>query len=140
MYKFLYYFIYKGQLKDNKGAIGPSRYAATMLVTIAFFFHISFLYGLAKFLAWRYLTIDISFSTGTTYSVKLLVAALAILPVFIVVYRYFSLDKIQIISVYYAARQKKTYSVINFIKFCLIYLIPLLGFIYFVNHSIPRDY
>ena len=139
MYKFLFYFIYKGQLKDNKGKIAPSRTVACMFVTMAIVFHLAPIYGIIKYCFWNYRHKELNFSMGSTYSVKMFVTALCMLPIFIVVFRYYSLDKIQTISDYYAERQQKTYSIVNFIKFFSIYIIPLLIFIFFVNHSIPRN-
>ena len=140
MYKFLFYFIYKGQLKDNKGAPSPSRTMACMFVTMALVFHMALFYSVIKYLYWNYKHEEINFSMGNTYAVKMLVTALCMSPIFIAVFRYYDLDKIQKISEYYEERQKKTYSIVNFIKFFSIFIVPLLIFIYLINHSIPTDY
>jgi hypothetical protein len=140
MYRFLFYFIYKGQLKDNKGAQGPSRTVACMFVTLAIVFQLALFYSIIKFLYWNYKHEVVNFSMGDTYSVKMLVTGFCMLPIFIAVFRYYNLDKIQRISEYYEERKQKTYSTVNFMKFFSIYLIPLLIFIYLINHSIPIDF
>lgn len=135
MYRFLFYFIYKGQLKDNKGAVGPSRFMASLFITMSFFFNIAFLFVVARFLIFHYYGTHISFFWGKTYATKWLITVIFLLPIFMPVYNYYSEKRIQEITSYYSEREVRMYTVLNFVKFFSIYLIPLLSMIYMLNHT-----
>jgi len=64
MYKFIFYFIYKGQLKDNKGAIDPSKNMAWGFVTIAVGCHLLFVYSLARFGLFHFISLPVLFTIG----------------------------------------------------------------------------
>jgi hypothetical protein len=136
MDKFLFYFIYKRQLKENKGRIGSSRYMACLFVSLAIFFYIGLIYSIARYCSYNYLGRSIAFSLGTTGRFGTVVFMFLIL---FFVWRHYDLTKIQEISDYYASQEKNIYRFVNFVKFFLIYLIPLLISIYLVNHSIVKQ-
>lgn len=134
MYRFVFYFIYKYQLIDNKGKIGISRYIASIFVTMAILFQIMLLYAIAKSLLNNF-NIDVFF-LGESYALKWLSTAVLLFPIEILVYRHYNGEKINEITAYYEARSGKMYSFPNFVKFFAIYLIPLLIFILVLNHGI----
>lgn len=124
MYKFIFYFIYKGQMKENSG-VTVSRYLGALLVSLAIFFHLMFIYSLSKLLLFYFLDKDISFSTGKQSGGKLLFAFLCLIPIIICVFRYFKVERIEKIANYYDEHDN-FYSLGNFIKFFSIYLFPLI--------------
>jgi hypothetical protein len=66
-----------------------------MFVTMAIVFDLALFYSIIKYLFWNYEHEELNFSVGSTFSVKMFVTALCMLPIFIVVFRYYNLDKIQ---------------------------------------------
>jgi hypothetical protein len=135
MYRFIFYFIYKYQLVDNKGKIGVSRYVGCVFVTLAILLHILFFYSIARYILYNHFNLSIAFSMGPTYALKWMVTALILSPICYFVWRHFNESRIQEITEYYS-NQSRMYSFLNFMKFFAVYVIPLLISIYLVNHSI----
>jgi len=135
MYNFLFYFIYKYQLKDNKGKVGLSRYMASLIVTIAVFFDFMLVYALARYILYNFHNISIASDTTTNYSSRYVIIVLTIMVlVMYYVYKFFNLDRIKSITDKYEG--KKIYTPFNFIKFFTIFFSPLIISIILVQHSI----
>lgn len=136
MYTFIFYFNYVFQLKDNKGAIGPSRRMASMFVTFAIFLQLLLAFCVVRYvklaLAGDLMKLDI----GNTYSQKWIWTLAVMLPIFIWVYRYFNETRIEILADSSSKKGRKIYRFINFVKFFAIYLIPLFLSIYLTKHTL----
>jgi hypothetical protein len=135
MYKFAYYFIYKYQLIDNKGAVGISRYMASILVSLAIYLHLALVCITIRFIVVRQNHTNIVFLVPKAITLLVVLGIMA--PLFICVFRYFNQERILAISQYYDERQPNMYAPLNFVKFLLIYLIPLLCIPYLLNHAVP---
>ena len=131
MYKYFFYFIYKGQLKDNKGTVGPSKSVACMFVGFLIFLQFVAVWSITKFAMSNYTNANIHILMGKTYSQKWIWTFFLLLPFYLFANKYFTAQKIEEITNYYSDKSASFYSVINFVKFFLILLIPLAICIYF---------
>jgi hypothetical protein len=108
---------------------------AQLFVSMAFFFHLAFLFAAIKFVLFNFKQVDISYPLGQGFNGRKVVILLIFGFIFVLVRRYFNNDKIIAITDYYE-NSGGIYNLVNFIKFFSIYLIPLLLSIYLVNHSL----
>ena len=135
MYKFLFYFIYKYQLKDNKGKVGLSRYMSSLVVTIVIFFDLMLLYALARYILYNFYNISIASDATSEYSgLNVIIVLTIMILVMYYVYKYFNLDRIKRLTDHYEG--KKMYTPFNFIKFFAFFFSPLIVAIFLVQHSI----
>jgi hypothetical protein len=140
MYEFVFYFIYRRQLVESKGKIGPAKHVAFVLLLLAMFLQIAFVYALARFCLYNGFKIDIAFDFGRTYSLGKTAGAIALAaPFWYFMNKHFTNERIQEITDHYNQRYSYFYTFLNFLKFFAAYLVPLLISIFLVQHSIVEQ-
>lgn len=134
MYRFIFYFIYKGQLNQKDGGPLVGRIVASMTVFGFLLLHILFLYSITRFVLSNYYNTNISFSMGKTYNNRLIFFLPIFIAVSFIIYNYF--NKTRIIEITNQYENIHIYSFSNFLKFFGVFILPLLASIFLINHSI----
>ena len=135
MYKFIFYFIYHSQVNQKDGGPFVARYIASIIVFVAIIFHILLIYSIFRYFLFAFYKSDISVDAGRSFSHKLLFWLPLVVPIFIVVYKYFNQKRIgEILKKYEGIHH--FYSFLNVLKFFIIIFLPLFIGILLVNNSI----
>jgi hypothetical protein len=132
MYNFVFYFIYKSQLKD-----GPfvARYFATFVVAIQIFIQIGFLYSICRFVLCYNYKFSIALSDVKNSNFIHLVEFLGIALIMVILFKVYNKNKIEIIKISYEERGFH-YSLMNIAKFILVIILPLIFAIILENNSL----
>ncbi len=133
MYSFIFYFIYRAKIKaDGKGV---TRYSASLIVAIFFVVHLGLLYAIARFILCFYW--QISIATGSSHPSALVRMSYLIIYIILVClsYKYFNEKRVTKILIK-NERIDKFYNLKNVLKFILLFIVPLLIAIFFVNKSV----
>ena len=111
------------------------RFMASTIVAWAVIMHISFVWGLARFILFNYYDIHF-FNEHLPPVIDFFSGVPAILLILFLIFKYFNYKKISFITEKY--QNRKIYSFINIVKFFCIIFIPLIIGIILVNHSIIK--
>lgn len=133
MYNFIFYFIYKSQINQKDGGPFVARYIASLIVFVVIGFHFVLSYSIIRFISFHYLNMDISTSSSKSQTTKFFNWLPIFIPGFIIVFKYFTANKILNLTNKY--QDKRLYSFINILKFICMIFIPLIIAIVLVNYS-----
>ena len=135
MYNFIFYFIYRSQVHQKDGGPFVARIIGSWIVVLALLIEVGLIYAICRFVLFNYYDINISFSSGKTYSGKLIFWIPFFIVLNILVYRHYSFVRITKILKRYDSIQH-FYSLITILKFFIFIFLPLIISIWLVNHSI----
>lgn len=137
MYNFIFYFIYRSQIHQKDGGPFVARIIGSWIVVLSILIQIGLIYSVFRFILFNFYSINISFSSGKSYSGKLVFW----LPFFIIlnigIYKYYSLARINKLGTRYNDIER-FYSLQNILKFFIFIFMPLIISIWLVNHSLAN--
>ena len=132
MYNFIFYFIYRAKIKADGKRL--TRYSASLIVGIYIGVHIGLLYAITRFILCYYWQFSIA-QSNTNSSGSNNFNYLAGIVLIFLCYKYFNEKRvIKILDKYEGI--EKFYSLKNILKFILLFIVPLLIAIFFVNKSV----
>lgn len=135
MYYFVFYFIYRLQMKQSDFTPFLGRYMASAIVSFAVIIQIGFVWALARFIFFNYFGIDL-FTLTIPPGINFITGIPSILLIMFIIFKYFNNKRISFIIEKY--RTRKIYSFINILRVFFIIFIPLIIGIILVNHSIIK--
>lgn len=136
MYNFIFYFIYRSQIHQKDGGPFVARLFGSWIVVLALLTQVGLVYSILRFILFNFYSNSISFSSGETYSGKLIFWLPFLIVLNIGVYKYYSLARINKLVTHYE-KIEKFYSLFHILKFFIFIFLPLAISIWLVNHSLP---
>jgi hypothetical protein len=134
MYNFVFYFIYKYELKkDNSFFL--ARYFASFVIAIVLAIHFGFIYCLLRLILCYFWQISIARSSTQISVIDNLKYYAAIITIVIIIFKYYTKARIEKIVTKYQ-NLERFYTPYNIVRFFLIFLAPLIGAIILENKSV----
>lgn len=135
MYNFIFYFIYKSQIHQKDGGPVVARLIGSWIVVLALLIQVGLVYSILRFILFKFYSNNISFSSGETYSGKLIFWVPFFIVLNIGVYKYYNLARINKLVTHYG-KIERFYSLLHILKFFIFIFLPLAISIWLVNHSV----
>jgi hypothetical protein len=136
MYDFIFYFMYRLQINQKDTTPFVAKFFGILFVLLAVIMHIALLYAIMRFILFNYYGFDISFSVIESKSIDKLIWLSIFLIMFLLIFKYYNMDRIHFIIEKY--KKKMKFSFFDIIFFLCVFTIPLIIAIFLVNHSISK--